>query len=517
MAKITFITLYDKGCLGVRYLSSVLKKEGHSISIIYLGTHEGKIKNKRDTSIDGDDLWVSINEYGADLIRSYSDPINNEDIDILLDLLMKQKPDLIGFSLRTMFLNTAIKLTENIRSKINAPIIYGGIAATSEPERCLEYADMVCIGEGEYSMLELANLLDKGEFLLSIKNLWMRHNGKIYKNTLLSLEQDLDKIPFPDYESKNKFLIFNSKLIENDPSIGNMSRFTYELVTSRGCPFACNYCCNDLLKSLYAGQRFLRRRSVRNVIDELKEAKIKYNIKSVLFKDEIFTFGLKWIQEFVSAYKKEIGLPFWCYTHPSFADEQILHLLKDSGMFSITMGIQSGSEDMLYKIFNRPTPYQKIIEAAFILEKLKLPVKPRYDIITNNPFETEDDRQKTLELLMKLPKPVNFGLTKLSFIPGSKIVKMIKNSSSDVKSKEEKYKFWNKLYLLNQYRFFPNFLIRFLRDNAFAKNNTQVLQLLLFPKFLEIKLQNFISRIKCSIPSGILLLLKHLRYILKGY
>lgn len=482
-----------------------------------MGKHEGKLKSRKDASVTDDNLWVGVNEYGADLIRSYSDPISDKDTDILLNLLKRQKSDVIGFSLRTMFLDTAIRLTESIRSKINVPIIYGGIAATSEPEKCISHADMICIGEGEYSMLILANMLDKCGSLKGINNIWLNENGTIYKNAILPLEQNLDNIPFPDYESANKFSILDSMLIENDPSIGNVSRFTYEIMTSRGCPFACSYCCNDLLKRLYAGQNFLRRRSVRNVIDELREAKAKYDIRSVLFRDEIFTFDLEWIKEFFVIYKEEINLPFWCNTHPSFADEKTFRLLKDCGMFSITMGIQSGSEDILYKTFNRLTPYKKIVKAAIILEKLKLPIRPRFDIITNNPFETKDDCRKTLELLMELPKPLNFGLTKLSFIPKTKIVKMLEDRSLDKHVDEKLYKFWNLLYLLNQYSFFPNCLIRFLSRSNFFRKNPYLLQFLLFPKFLEAKCQDIATRLKNSLPLGILILLRRIRYVLKGY
>ena len=517
MANVSFITLYDKGCLGVRYLSSLLKEKGHTCSIIYLGRHEGKIKSKKDTLISDENLWIGVNEYGKDIIRSYSDPIGEKDIEILLNLLDRRKPDIIGFSLRQMFLDTAIQLTHRIRQKLRIPVIFGGIAATSEPEKCIRHADMVCLGEGEETMLEVANRLDKKQSLKNINNLWVRDNGNIYKNELNPLEQNLDKLPFPDYTPDNKFWIFNSKIVENDPSIGNMSEYTYEMMTSRGCPFSCTYCCNDLLKKIYYGQKYLRRRSVENIIAELKEAKKTHGIKSVLFKDEVFTFDLGWIKEFARIYKEEIALPFWCYTYPLFADERILSLLKDCGMFNITMGIQSGSENILYNVFNRRTPVDKIVNAAKSLERLKLPVRPRYDIITNNPFETEGDCRKTLELLMELEKPLNFGLTKLSFIPGSMIARMQKEKNIDQKVDDRLYNFWNTLYLLNQYSFFPNSLIKALSRNNFFRKNPWLLQFLLIIKLIEVKFQDFLGLMKRYLPKGLILFFKRVRYLLKRY
>lgn len=483
--------------------------------MIYLGRHEGKIKNKNDALTDGN-LWISVNECGRDLVRSYSDPIGEIDIGILLNLLDKLKPDLVGFSLRSMFLDAAIEITSHIRGKFDFPVIFGGIAATSDPEKCIKHADMACLGDGEEAVLEIARRIDKRIPLKDVNNLWVREGGALYKNKLYPLEQNLDIFPFPDYDASNKFSIFNGRLTKRESAIGNMSAHTYEIVTSRGCPFSCSYCCNDILKNIYKGQRCLRRRSVENVIAELKEAKEKHKIRTVLFKDEVFTFDLNWIKKFREAYKKNIALPFWCYTHPSFADSRVLNILKDCGMFSVTMGIQSGSESILNTIFNRRTSVEKIVSAANSLVRLNLPVRPRYDIITNNPFETEKDRRDTLELLMRLEKPVDFGLTKLAFIPGTLITKM-REDKKIAPTDEKVYKFWNILYLLNQYRFFPNRLIRALEKNAFFRKNPSALQLLLLPKLLESGVRNILERLKARMPKNAVLFLKKIRFLLKGY
>jgi len=516
MAKIAFITLYDKGCLGVKYMSSLLRGQGHDVSVIYVGRHGGKIKTKKDAFTSKGKLWVSVTEYGADIVRSYSDPIGEKDVGLLLDLLGRLQPDIVGFSLRSIFLDSAIELTRRIRQKFSFPIIYGGIAPLCEPEKCIEHADIICMGEGERSILEIANSLDKNQPLNNINNLWVRLGGTVHKNGLSPLCQNLDEFPFPDYAPDNKFWINNGKLVEHDTSIGNMT-YAYEIITSRGCPFSCTYCCNDLFKRVYQGQKYLRRRSVDNVISELKKAKSGCNAKSILFRDEVFTFDWEWIREFSGRYKKEIGLPFWCNTHPSFVNANILGTLRKCGMFSVTMGIQSGSEDILYNTFNRRTPIKKIIEAGSILDKLNLPIRPRYDIITNNVFEKEEDRRKTLELLMSLSKPVNFGLSKLSFIPGTTIVKMHKEQNINKRADEKVYKFWNTLYLLNQYPFFPNRIIEGLSKNRFLSKHPGLLQPLLFIKFIEIKWQNAAERIKAALPKNLILFLKRLRYILKGY
>ena len=241
MARVSFITLYDKGCLGTRYLSSFLKRAGHSADIIYLGRHEGRVMDKKETAKSCDDLWIGINEYGAELVRSYSDPIQDKEIALLIDLLVRRKPDIVAFSLRTMFLNTARRITESIRSRLKVPVIYGGIAPTCQPERCIQYADMICLGEGELSMLKLVEALDNGRDLQDVGNIWFKQGQDIYRNPVLPLEQDLDSLPYPDFENENKYYISEGKVYEGDP-MHNIAEFRTS--TSRGCPFNCSYCYN---------------------------------------------------------------------------------------------------------------------------------------------------------------------------------------------------------------------------------------------------------------------------------
>jgi radical SAM superfamily enzyme YgiQ (UPF0313 family) len=123
----------------------------------------------------------------------------------------------------------------------------------------------------------------------------------------------------------------------------------------------------------------LRRRSVDIVIEELVQAKRTLGIKSVMFYDDVFTVNPRWLREFAPRYKREVGLPFWCYTYPTTTHKEDLLLLKDAGLKSITMGIQSGSPEML-DVFNRPVAQDKAHEAARIIVECGL--DGYFDLIT---------------------------------------------------------------------------------------------------------------------------------------
>ena len=115
---------------------------------------------------------------------------------------------LICISCMTYSFIAFTRLAKKIK-KFNIPIIVGGIHPTIRPEECLDYADYVCVGEGEEVIPELANRLEKNKRIDDIKNIWLKKNGKIVKNKLRPLIKDLDKLPVPTFKSENLFLHYN--------------------------------------------------------------------------------------------------------------------------------------------------------------------------------------------------------------------------------------------------------------------------------------------------------------------
>ena len=116
----------------------------------------------------------------------------------------------------------------------------------------------MCVGEGEYPLLELLTAIDNRKSPSKISNLWLKEDGKVIINNVRSPLGDLDSLPFAD-----KDIFFNeySGFIKN----------SFMIVTSRGCPHSCSFCANSYLNNLYPEKAgYVRRRSVQNVIEELK-------------------------------------------------------------------------------------------------------------------------------------------------------------------------------------------------------------------------------------------------------
>ena len=506
--KIMLVSLYDRGALGIRALSGFLKSKGYETYLVYF--KQNKPRFKRNSNRKG---HLQADPMGDDYILNYAEKPSNKEISLLASLVKKIKPLIVGFSVTTIARGTAATLTKAIQpimEQNNGAAAWGGIDVTTCPEEAIKYSKIICIGEGYSPLLNLAKNLESKKPITKINGLWVREGEKITKNPPAKIVENLDELPFPDFSPKNKFFINNDKMRVNDASINNDPGI-YTIMTSMGCPFACSYCCNSFLRDLCKGQKYLRRRSVDSVIKELKIAKKEHEIRYIDFYDEVFTFDKKWVKEFAEKYKREIGIPFWCNVSPFFVDRDILIILKDCGLDSVTMGIQSGSERILYDFYERRTPVKEIEKCAKILHDLKIMVF--YDIITNNPFETEDDCRKTFELLLRLPQRKKFmiGISKLSLFPNTKI---LEKGDYGKKYDEKMFDFWNKMYLLTQ-SYLPKRVLMRLSHSRFYRQNPELLKIffLASPTSLFLK---FVLIVRDILPADTFNYIKSVKYKLVG-
>jgi len=163
------------------------------------------------------------------------------------------------------------------------------------------YLDAICVGEGEGAILDLVNALEAGQDITKIKNLIVKRDGEIFKNDLRPLISNLDAIPFPDRTIYEKYSFFRKRKIRH-------------LITARGCPFKCSFCFNKLYNEMYHGKgEELRRRTPRNVIEEIKKLKQETpKLKHIFFLDDTFIITQSWLDQFVEIYRKEVNLPFSC-------------------------------------------------------------------------------------------------------------------------------------------------------------------------------------------------------------
>ena len=335
--------------------------------------------------------------------------------DLFVQQIIDLKPSLVGISVMSPFVPIARKLTKLIKDNSSALVIWGGVHPTISPESSIKEADIICIGEGEGAITDLATHMRDGKDYSKVKNLWINNSGKIIKNSMRPLIQDLDSLPFPS-RGNDSFLFINSNRVTKYDS--TLSDSHMWIISSRGCPFVCSYCVNSVLRPLYKDLgNFTRRRSVNNIIRE-----IKYNLDLsghqdyVIFKDEVFGTEESWLNEFESTYKKEIGLPFYVDYTPKFINSTLLNKLVNAGVHTIRFGLETGSDHIRKHVFHRTGKNNEIINIANKIASYG--VKPEFDLIMNNPYDTEESLENTIiRVLLQLPKPLSFNLCSLQYFP----------------------------------------------------------------------------------------------------
>ncbi len=345
MARIAFVQNIAFEYLGFMYLSAVLKKHGHEVDVFISGSNEDKTLKE---------------------IEDFS-------------------PDLIGFSCTTGIHKWGLKFADKIKKRISCRIIFGGPHATYFPEIIKEPSvDIICRGEGEDAVLDIANKIDKREDISDTMNCWFKINETIIKNEQRHLIENLDELPFPDrelYKKKYPYLNRSQKVF----------------MAGRGCPFDCTFCFNHAHMKLYKGKgKIVRYRSVDNFIDEIKTVRKQYGMKTVYMQDDTFILNKKWVAEFSEKYKKEVDLPFVCLIRADLADEEIIRMLSEAGCKNAFFGIEAGSEEIRNTILKKKLSDADIKKTAALLKKYG--IKFRTYNMLGLPGETLKDAFRTVSL-----------------------------------------------------------------------------------------------------------------------
>lgn len=357
MAKLLFISNGVFENLGIEYISAFLKNHGHKVNVVI------------DPSIFSDTFHTC--RHLANIF-SFRKMILNE--------IFSHKPDMICFSVLTDTYQWAVGLAEEIKKHLDVLVVFGGVHPTLLPKLVIQNKsiDIVCVGEGEMPLLELANNLDKGIIDYTVENLWFKRNGEVMQNPSRRINENLDSLPFPDKE-----VFYN---------INNKYRYEYMVVTGRGCPFECSYCCNHSMKNIL-GVAYIRKRTVDNLLEELVCAKSRYAMRYVWFTDDMFFLDKEWLYDFSEKYSRHVKLPFFCYAHPEQIDEEVAELLKIAGCYEIGLGVQTISP-LVKEAVLRNEPVEHVRDAIMLLKKAGILVVT--ENIVGLPYGTEND---LLELL----------------------------------------------------------------------------------------------------------------------
>lgn len=417
--------------------------------------------------------------------------------------------DVIAFSGLTKFarhIKEAASLVKLANNK--AFIVWGGVHATLCPEDAIRYADAVCIGEGEKSFLSLLKKIEAKEDIDNCRGFWIRKSDTIKKNTLLPLmdNKELSLMPFQDYSFDIQYVTnYSLRPMVKDIYISQLgSKYTTSWVL--GCPFKCSYCSNSNFLRNHQDYAKLRHPPAEYVINEILEALEKHDyINHIdLEDDNLLMLDLDNLKQFAFLYKERIGLPLFVPgLHPSTVNSEKLDILIKAGLRKVRMGIQSGSKKTL-SFYNRNTDPDMVLHAATVISSFTPQIiPPYYDIIIDNPIETEEDKLQTLKLLRELKRPYLIYLYSLRVIPGTELYEFAqKNQKFCFRSIEYTYQsIYDKqmglmVYLLMLYKISDPLFSLFLKISKISYINSiffSIFQILFLIKMIyyEAKARNY--------------------------
>jgi anaerobic magnesium-protoporphyrin IX monomethyl ester cyclase len=395
--------------VGLRVLAAYLKQEGYQTRLIFL---------------------PSANEIASFLLF---DPDELYDAAVLDEVVaLCADADLIGITVMTNYFHKAKQLTDALHAHLDVPVVWGGIQPTVEPALCLDHADIVCVGEGEQALADLAGCIQAGQSYAIVPNLgYKTDQGQVVVNPPRPLIQDLDQLPFPDFGPEQHYLLHQGHVVPLTPKLlrtylmdaSATGQPVYPLLATRGCPHRCSYCANDSYADLYQRWRRVRRRSNASLIAEIQAFRARFPfVGEVAFLDDVFVAApTETIEAFAQLYKEQVGLPFYCIVSPLTINDPKLKALLDAGLIRVSMGIQTGSP-RLQKLYQRPMGNDAVLEAARLFNRYQAQMLPPvYDIITDNPYATFEDQLDTLRLLNQLPRPYKMLMFSLMFYPGTEL------------------------------------------------------------------------------------------------
>jgi len=308
---------------------------------------------------------------------------------------------------------------------VNIPVIVGSSHPTVAPEEVIAHdrVNMICIGEGELAIAELASKLANEEDIRFIPNLWVKKDGEIFKNELRPLIQDLDTLPYPNWGLFDDRHIVRSTLMRGEW----ISCRVGVLETSRGCPYSCTYCINAFLQDKYRKKgKYHREKTVARVGVELSYLKKEHDLDYFNFIDETLLLNVRRLAEFSKMYRSEIKLPFSFMTRPEGATEEAIKLMAEAGADIVKIGIEAGNEEFREKVLNRHATNEDIIRAFELTKKYGL-IAYSFNMV-GLPFENRKLIGETIELNRKI-KPDRVQATIFFPFPGTKLLdESIKNN-----------------------------------------------------------------------------------------
>jgi len=371
---------------GLAYLAAVLEEKGHEVTVIDCPALE----------------------------------MNQEELKAKLASI---EPNLIGITSMTPTIQSALLSAHFAKEACpEAMVVLGGAHATFMDEQVLNEAkavDIVVRGEGEQTLLELAQNVSNSHGLNRIEGITFRNNGQTVRTPNRPFIQKLDELPRPAYKyfPLEKYRLFGRRMLP--------------IITSRGCPSQCSFCTTSRI----FGKGF-RARSPKNVVDELEWLRDVHGADAFSFYDDTFTLDKKRALKICEEIKnREIGIPWDCQTRVSTVSKEMLAKMREANCQQVFFGVESGCQKILDAV-NKGTTVEQNTAAIKLAKKAGLFVA--VSVMVGYPGETRDMLEQTIDLLRKA-EPDDAYICVATPYPGTELRNLIEDMGWNISNDWKRY------------------------------------------------------------------------------
>jgi len=368
--------------LGLLYMGAVLEKEGVDVRIV-----PADIKNLS---------WKDIKQE-----------------------ILDTRPDIIGIPSTTENRFQSFKLVKLAKKTYpQATVIMGGPHASMAAEDSLARIpelDLVVRGEGEETIVELCRWHEDGknpQALGSIAGISYREDGRVKSNPARPLIKDLDSLPYPAFH-----LVPFEDYHFTFPVPGKGELPAVNIMSSRGCPFKCNFCATPINWG-----RNVRMRSPENVVDEIERLIERYGIRVIFFFDDTFNVNAKRVEKICDLIIQRNLDIFWkCDVRVDLIDRPLLAKMKQAGLFHLSFGLEAASERVRNQIIDKKVDIEDFHNLVKWCQELE--VIPNVFFIYSHPTETWEEAKQTIKIIERYGDKIEASIAILHIYPGTPLEK----------------------------------------------------------------------------------------------
>ena len=312
------------------------------------------------------------------------------DDDSLSKKISKINPEIVGITSDTLTFQRAIEVAEIVKLVDKEIIVViGGAHSNAMPTYPLryDYFDVSVYGEGERTVVELWKRIERGKSYEDVKGIAFRKNDENVINPRQELIENLDELPLPARH-----------LFPMDKYSGEFELYVspmYSIGSSRGCPFSCAFCSNNVI----FGRKY-RSRNPKNIVNEIELLINEYGAKGIYFREDIFTMNKKRVIEICNEIKeRKLEFKWVCESRVNTINEEMIRSMKNAGCELIWFGVESGSQKILDIIHKQITIAQSR-DAFRLCKKIKL--RAGASFLIGTPGEKIEDIYKTIDFANEL-------------------------------------------------------------------------------------------------------------------